>query len=111
MTPVDPVFLLIPILRAALPVRVSPINYIEIHALTFAIQTDGTLGSFRPADDIFEEAAVQLTKAALKDKDPSTMISEKDVLFLLSLECIRNALKRMCDVKGSGLLDYPVLKF
>jgi len=80
MTPVHPVFLLIPVLRAAHPV-------------------DGALGSFRPADDIFEEAAAQLTKAVPKDKDPPTIISEKDVLCLLSLECIKNALKRMCDVK------------
>ena len=53
---------------------------------------------------MFEESTTQLKKAAVKDKDLSTTISEKDVLYLLSLDCITSALKRICDVKGNSLL-------
>jgi len=80
LTPVDPVFLLIPVLQAAHPV-------------------DGTLGLFRPADDILEEAATLLAKADTKNKDPSMRITEKDLHHLFSVQCVRSALKRLCDVK------------
>ncbi|KIM91894.1 hypothetical protein PILCRDRAFT_809883 [Piloderma croceum F 1598] len=80
MTPVDPAFLLIPILQASQP-------------------TDGTLGTFRPADDIFEEAAVLLRKGVPKEKDSSMKISGKDMHQFSSLPCVRRALTRLCDVK------------
>ncbi|KZP17996.1 hypothetical protein FIBSPDRAFT_1046540 [Athelia psychrophila] len=80
MTPIDPVFLLIPILKAAHP-------------------QDGSLGSFRPADDMFEEAATQLSKVNPDEKDPSARLPSKDILHLFTLPCVRKALKRACDVK------------
>ncbi|KAF8517650.1 ribonuclease H2, subunit B [Gautieria morchelliformis] len=72
MTPVDPVFLLIPILQAAQPL-------------------DGSIGNFRPADDIFEEAASKLTQGSA--------IKGQDVLRLATLDCVRGALNRICDSK------------
>ena len=64
------------------------------------MEADGSLGSFRPADDIFEEAAVILDRTAPKDKDPSTMTLEMDLHHFSSFPCIRKALNRLCDAKG-----------
>jgi ribonuclease H2 subunit B len=101
MTPVDPAFLLIPILQASQPVRLpfTSIHFIT-HSLVSSTKTDGTLGTFRPADDIFEEAAALLRKGVPKDKDPSMKISGKDIHQFSSLPCVRRALTRLCDVKG-----------
>jgi hypothetical protein len=67
------------------------------------VKDDGTLGSFRPADDMLEEAATLLVKpiAIPKDMDPSTTMSEKDLRYFSSLAFARSALKRVCDVKGN----------
>jgi ribonuclease H2 subunit B len=73
------------------------------------VKADGTLGSFRPADDIFEEAATLLVKAVAKDKDISTTMSEKDILHFSSLQCARNALRRLCDVKGRSIIEMEIL--
>jgi len=82
MTCIDPVFLLIPILQSTYP-------------------DDGTLGNFRPADDIFEEAALKLYKAyaTFGGYEALTVVSEKDVLYFTSLDSVKSALKHICDVK------------
>ncbi|KAG6903090.1 hypothetical protein C0995_006277 [Termitomyces sp. Mi166 len=74
MTPIDPVFLLLPILQAVQP-------------------ADGLTGTFRQADDIFEEAA-----AKLRTPDDAPTL-DKDILRFGSLQCTTDALKRVCDVK------------
>ena len=49
-----------------------------------------------------------LAKAVSKDKDPSVTMSEKDILHLPSLECVRSALKRLCDVKGINTIKFAI---
>ncbi|KAH7929852.1 hypothetical protein BV22DRAFT_1080099 [Leucogyrophana mollusca] len=82
MTPVDPVLLLIPILQTLQP-------------------TDGSAGNFRPADDIFTDAAEKLATASRSSaaKDPSTILLESDITALLSLDCVEHAMRRICEVK------------
>ncbi|KAJ7772589.1 ribonuclease H2, subunit B [Mycena maculata] len=82
MTPIDPAFLLIPILQAVYP-------------------ENGDQGMFRPEDEIFEDAAANLeqTSTAAAGKDASLIISKEDVIEFTSMECCESALKRVCDVK------------
>ncbi|KAF7376320.1 hypothetical protein MSAN_00047500 [Mycena sanguinolenta] len=82
MTPIDPAFLLIPILQAVYP-------------------ENGELGKFRPADEIFEDAVANLEESSTSaaDKDASLIISKEDVLQFTSMECCTTALKKVCDVK------------
>ncbi|KAF9454028.1 hypothetical protein P691DRAFT_798942 [Macrolepiota fuliginosa MF-IS2] len=78
MTPIDPVFLLLPIL--------------------FCIQpTDGSVPQFKPADDMLEEAALAIQQQYQSRKDGQVL--SRDVLQFTRLRCARNALKFICDVK------------
>ncbi|KAL4074167.1 ribonuclease H2, subunit B [Scleroderma citrinum] len=81
MTPIDPLFLLIPLLTAGK-------------------QREGEQ-VFRPADDIFEQAATQLAEGtqAPASQDPSLAITTEDIMRFGALECTRNAMKRVCEVK------------
>ncbi|KAJ3989880.1 ribonuclease H2, subunit B [Lentinula detonsa] len=74
--PVDPAFLLVPILRS-----VSPRN--------------GTPGQFRTLDDIFEEAAMKLEQSS--SKDSTGTISTKDLATFASLDCCKDSITRVCD--------------
>ena len=101
MTPVDPAFLLIPILEATVPVsRMVPTDA----ALNNPVrQLDGSAGTFRPLDDIFEDAADKLCRSpptVPNPKDPSTQICAGDLTQFLELDCVRSAMKRVCEVKG-----------
>ncbi|THV02445.1 hypothetical protein K435DRAFT_836487 [Dendrothele bispora CBS 962.96] len=78
MLPVDPTFLLIPIFRCLVP-------------------EDGSLGTFQPPDDLFEQAASKLAEVPPRTKDDTKTISEDDVLYFSSLECTKPALTRICD--------------
>ncbi|KAG6829560.1 hypothetical protein H0H87_010892 [Tephrocybe sp. NHM501043] len=77
VTPIDPAFLLLPILQAAQPIERST-------------------GTFRQADDIFEEAAVKFQNLTRADHAP---FLQKDIIKFGSLECTHNALRHICDVK------------
>ncbi|KAI0645702.1 ribonuclease H2, subunit B [Trametes meyenii] len=77
MTPVDPALLLIRILKLTTP-------------------GDGTVGNFRPADDIIEEAANKLATSATED---TASITSEDVLFLSSLRCVGASMRRICEFK------------
>ncbi|THH21340.1 hypothetical protein EW146_g201 [Bondarzewia mesenterica] len=79
MTPIDPSFILIPILQASKPL-------------------DGSLGTFRPIDDILDDVAPRLSQLS-SSSDPSSTTVPKDILFLSSLDCIAGAMRRICDVK------------
>ncbi|RPD59858.1 hypothetical protein L227DRAFT_653766 [Lentinus tigrinus ALCF2SS1-6] len=80
MIPVDPAFLLIPILQANLP-------------------TDGP-GNFRPLEDIIEEAANKLASSpTTTPKSADSMISSEDIMFLSNLACIQAAMRRVCEYK------------
>lgn len=61
-------------------------------------QTDGSPGQFRPADDILEEAAVVIQEQ-YQTRQEEHVLSE-DVLHFARLKCTKNALKKVCDVKG-----------
>ncbi|KAG8893985.1 hypothetical protein FRC01_013235 [Tulasnella sp. 417] len=78
-TPVDPLFLLLPIMSA-----VAPPN-------------KATTAQFRPLEDIFEDAASKITKASTEED--SDRVSTDDILFLGRLGCVLEAMKRICEVK------------
>ncbi|KAJ7200492.1 ribonuclease H2, subunit B [Mycena rebaudengoi] len=82
MTPIDPAFLLIPVLQSVYP-------------------ENGETGMFRPADEIFEDAAANLEESSTSaaGKDISLIVSKDDVLHFTSMGCCQDALKRVCDVK------------
>lgn len=67
------------------------------------IENDGTAGHFRPADDIFEDAAVKLEEVSRSraSEDSTMLLSKEDIATFTSLECCRRALRHVCDVKGS----------
>jgi ribonuclease H2 subunit B len=107
MTPIDPTFLLIPILQVVQPVRPTSTFFVQLSDVDFFrdVQIDGSPGSFRPADDIFEDAVARLIKAQDAQstaKDPSSAMCEEDIHHLLDTRCIRVALRRVCDVKGNA---------
>jgi ribonuclease H2 subunit B len=60
---------------------------------------------FRPADEIFEDAAANLEQLSTSagGKDASLIVSKEDVIRFTSLECCKSALSRVCDVKGTRL--------
>ncbi|EMD37888.1 hypothetical protein CERSUDRAFT_114528 [Gelatoporia subvermispora B] len=74
LTPIDPAFLLIPILRSL-------------------ISAEGDPGNFRPIDDLFEDAAVKLK--SLESSSQATT----DLLYLSSLPCVQTAMSRICETK------------
>jgi hypothetical protein len=98
MTPVDPAFLLIPILQAAHPVNSSCIVFITLS--NCSTQQDGTLGTFRPADDIFEDAARKL-QPSLQSHETENPDLNNDILRFASMKVVKESLKRICDIKGS----------
>ncbi|KAI0305721.1 ribonuclease H2, subunit B [Multifurca ochricompacta] len=83
MTPIDPIFLLIPIFQAVKP-------------------NDGSAGIFQPLDDIFDEAAPKIVQTVNRgaSDDPFLIISQEDILFLTRCDCIITALKRICDFQN-----------
>ncbi|KAL5528499.1 hypothetical protein ACEPAF_7635 [Sanghuangporus sanghuang] len=98
MTPIDPVFLLVPILKAASP-------------------HDGSLGNFRTLDDILEGASANLVKdESVGELNPG------DILELGRLPCMQEGMRKICDTKDiasdlvvfryshSKLLEYLIKK-
>ncbi|KIJ67963.1 hypothetical protein HYDPIDRAFT_107506 [Hydnomerulius pinastri MD-312] len=82
MTPVDPLFLLIPILQAIKP-------------------RDNETAQFRPAEDIIDEAASQIAEASniTALHDASTIIKAEDIMSFAALDCTKDAMRRICEVK------------
>ncbi|GJE92210.1 ribonuclease H2, subunit [Phanerochaete sordida] len=80
MTPVDPAFLLVPILHALSP-------------------SSAQAGTFRPMDDMLEDAVEKLIQSAPSKKDPSARLCKEDLLHFVSLDCARNAVSRICEKK------------
>lgn len=82
MTPMDPMFLLMYLLRVPQA-------------------RDGSKGNFRPMQDIIEEVSATIADASEKDaqKDPSLNVSADDIISFMSLDFIQSSMKRVCDVK------------
>jgi len=78
MTPVDPVFLLIPIVRA--------------------VYKEGAPANFRPLDDILDDAATVLTQDR-KNVPPDLQLSRHDLVKFASMKCVATAMKHLCEVK------------
>ncbi|SJK97487.1 related to Sulfate adenylyltransferase [Armillaria ostoyae] len=78
LTPIDPAFLLIPILKSTIP-------------------SDGTSGNFRPADDIFEDAISKLSR------ESTDLVSAVDITSFVEMDCTRRALRHVCEMKGEFL--------
>ncbi|KAL1743831.1 ribonuclease H2, subunit B [Schizophyllum fasciatum] len=78
MTPMDPTFLLIPLLTALQ-------------------SADGSLGQLRPWDDICEDIVAKLsTDPAAPPKDRSTILDAADLSAFLQTPCCRSALGNIC---------------
>ncbi|KAI0785634.1 ribonuclease H2, subunit B [Abortiporus biennis] len=83
MTPIDPAFLLLPVLIASMP-------------------KDGTQGTFRPPDDLFEDSLekyIRSTASIIDSKDPSSEVNVADLRTFGEMECVKLALRRICEVK------------
>ncbi|KAF5322740.1 hypothetical protein D9619_002013 [Psilocybe cf. subviscida] len=78
MTPIDPSFLLLPIMQATQAAK-------------------GTTSQFRTSDDLFDEAAGRLT--ATDETEKVSALKTKDILDFCSLSCISKSLKNICEVK------------
>ncbi|KAJ3507547.1 hypothetical protein NLJ89_g6244 [Agrocybe chaxingu] len=79
MTPIDPAFLLLPILQTTQPI-------------------DGSSVQFRTLDDLFEEATNKL-EISLQEGGKTTAPRTQDIHRLCSLACTRKALSRLCEVR------------
>jgi ribonuclease H2 subunit B len=110
MTPIDPAFLLIPILQAIKPVSndldASLYPLFRTTLTTFPLpQNDGSAGLFQPLDDIFDEAAPKIVRAVngrpSDDAPAFPPISQEDMLSLTRYDCVINALKRICDFQSA----------
>ncbi|CDO77326.1 hypothetical protein BN946_scf184775.g16 [Trametes cinnabarina] len=78
MTPIDPAFLLIPLLETTIP-------------------AEGMTANFRPADDVLEEAASKIVQPPTSASDD--FISSEDVSYLSSLRCVQAVMRRVCEYK------------
>lgn len=68
------------------------------------MKIDGSLGTFRPADELYEEATSSFLEAGsenVDDKDPSSCMSPGDLNRFWSLDCTQKAMHRICEVKGA----------
>ena len=74
MTPIDPSFLLIPLLLAVRP-------------------TDNSAGMFRPLDEVFDGVPEKLES-----------VTPEDVATLINLDCVAGAMRRICDVQGKSMI-------
>ena len=70
------------------------------------MKPDGSTAQFRTADDIFEDAANRLGKSPAVDSSSTetndTLVLSQDIIDLWSLQCIRKAIRSICDIKGSS---------
>ncbi|KJA20727.1 hypothetical protein HYPSUDRAFT_88505 [Hypholoma sublateritium FD-334 SS-4] len=80
MTPVDPSFLLLPILQVTQP-------------------TDESLAQFKPADDLFDEAAGKFEPASESESDKASSSNSQDILEFCSLSYVRRCLRHVCETK------------
>ncbi|KZV69958.1 hypothetical protein PENSPDRAFT_608011 [Peniophora sp. CONT] len=69
MTPIDPAFILIPLLLAVRP-------------------ADNGAGMFRPLDEVFDGAHEKVEN-----------VTEEDLASLINLDCVAGAMRRICDVQ------------
>ncbi|KAI0949376.1 hypothetical protein AcW1_009009 [Taiwanofungus camphoratus] len=79
MTPIDPAFILLPVLHRTCP-------------------ADGSSGNFCRAEDLLEEAVANMCPSN-SAKDSSHASWSRDLLYLQSFGCIQSTMKRICDVK------------
>lgn len=81
---------------------------VEFRINSVQTQTDGTLGNFRPLEDIFEDAANKIGRSSAESggKDASIMIPEQDVMHLLQLDCVRAAAHAICETKGTSTFEH-----
>lgn len=67
-------------------------------------QSDGTPGTFRPADDMWEEATAKVLDSsklqAATDKDTYLLLSNNHLTQFTSLKCVQSAMSRVCESKG-----------
>jgi ribonuclease H2 subunit B len=107
MTPIDPAFLLIPILQAIKPVSKQSEPYLRDCAYCL-LQNDGSAGIFQPLDDIFDEAVPKIVLAVngTASDDVFPHIIQEDMLFLTGCDCIVSSLKRLCDFQSAPYFDF-----
>ena len=126
MTPIDPAFLLIPILKAIKLVsistsksllRLSPLSSTPCSWSSFFLalttQDDGSVGLFQPLDDIFDEAASKIVRS-VNERTPDDApgfppISPEDMLSLTRYDCIISCMNRICDFQSACAALSPSL--
>lgn len=110
MTPIDPIFLLIPILQAIKPVSIclEPLSPLPSRPCLWSSlpQNDGSAGLFQPLDDIFDEAAPKIVRSVNErtlndDALAFPPISAEDMMSLTRYDCIIDALNRICDSQSA----------
>lgn len=90
MTPIDPAFLLLPLLQ---------LTQVE--------------SKFRPADELLEEALLKLERQAEEDPtaDSSPQIEwSKDYSQFAGLDCAQRALRRVCEEKGTSTCVFSFIQ-
>lgn len=90
MTPIDPVFLLIPLLATVEFVSLGVSSPLPL--CNFQMQSDKSFGNFRPIEDIFEDIAAKICTNGLYQPE--------DIILLSTLDSVREAFERLTDRKG-----------
>lgn len=105
MTPMDPTFLLIPLLLGLQSVRLFPaFPSPSLPPISLSSQSDGSLGQLRPWDDIAEDIVTKVaTDSADPPKDRSTILGAADLTAFLESSCCRSALGNLCQCEGVWL--------
>ena len=96
MTPMDPAFLLLRILQATQSVC-SANQLVSTYSFLFP-KVDGSTSQFRTADDLIDGAAKHLSSSSDSDNIPA--LQWQDVIEFFSLSCTKEALTRLCEIKG-----------
>ena len=99
VTPVDPVFLLIPVVRIVYKVR----DLSFLLCLLSTSKQEGAPANFRPIDHIFDDAVTALTSENGKNAPPDQVLSRRDLVKFTSMKCVVSAMKHLCEVKSKIL--------
>ncbi|KAG6333383.1 hypothetical protein ID866_5701 [Astraeus odoratus] len=76
----------------------------DYSTLTDSMKREGEETKFRPADDIFEEAAARLAEMTITQASSSresvSAITTEDIMAFSALGCTTQAMRRLCEMKG-----------
>ena len=99
MTPIDPTFLLFPILQGTSSVRTKLPVSSKYYPMLKYFNLQQT--NFRTADDLFEEAVRILNTSVPSENAEKSLLDTKDIFAFASMSCTHTALRHVCEVKGT----------